>query len=462
MTGLPFAVTETWFRRLLALLAVVAVANALLMARLNPDRIVEGTDSPQYDLIAKNLLEGHGFSFSSAPPYAATVYREPMYPAFVAALYAASGRSLDMVMMAQAALVGLTAVATALLGTHLFGRAEGVLAGFILALSTEMAHYAHWLLSEALFTWLFVLLLGLALVAQASGRRLDHAAVGALLGLAILTRVIAASVAVPLVLGLALLPGTAVRRVPNAAATRAVLVMGAAALVLAPWLLRNTEVIGRPVLTSRGGVNLLRRAPRVAEPPEVIARWAVASVWIATNPLSHVVYPLARFQWGERPEENLIWDFHVNEGVRYLERYDPVCRAQPDWEACATEIGLAFATKYPVQFVAQSLFEVVKLHFQPLPGIQALVHNATVWLGAAGVVAAGRRRQLGRPHALVLLATGGYVGASVVVDTQVRYLLPVLPVYICFAAALLLHLVRGARTWRDGLAARRQALRVVR
>jgi hypothetical protein len=34
----------------------------------------------------------------------------------------------------------------------------------------------------------------------------------------------------------------------------------------------------------------------------------------------------------------------------------------------------------------------------------------------------------------VLAAVIGYVGAAVLVDTQVRYLLPVLPIYAMFAA----------------------------
>jgi CHASE2 domain-containing sensor protein len=103
-----------------------------------------------------------------------------------------------------------------------------------------------------------------------------------------------------------------------------------------------------------------------------------------------------------------------------------------------------------VQYVAQSAFELVKLHFTPLPSVGALIHNSIVWLAlVAGAVLAWRRR-LGRPHALALGIVAVYLGSSVLLDTQVRYLVPLLPLYAAFAAvplsALLVKVEQVVRT----------------
>jgi hypothetical protein len=104
---------------------------------------------------------------------------------------------------------------------------------------------------------------------------------------------------------------------------------------------------------------------------------------------------------------------------------------------------MAFVRAYPVGYVAQSFFALVTLLFAPLPGPQALEHNGLVWLALIAGVALALRRRLRAPHALVLLVLGAYVGASILVDTQQRYLMPVLPLFSVFAAVPVAHVLRG-------------------
>jgi hypothetical protein len=175
--------------------------------------------------------------------------------------------------------------------------------------------------------------------------------------------------------------------------------------------------------------------------------WLQAAAWRIANPLSNAIVPSERFQWGPEPEDNALWDFDVNEAVRYFNRYDPVCQASPDWDACANDIGMAFVRKYPLQYLVQSVFEVVKLNFAPFPSPAGSVHNITVWLALLSGAVFGLRRRFNRLHGVVLLALGVYVGSAVLVDTQTRYSVPILPVYAVFAtaapAALLESLARG-------------------
>lgn len=446
------------FRRLLGLLVLAVTLNALAFAHVNADRIVFGTDSPEYDLLARQINLDHGLALEANAPYLPSLWREPGYPLLVANIYRLTANNIEVVVWIQCLMLGLAAGVTALIGARLFGPAAGLVAGAVFGLSSESAHYAHWLLTEVLFTLVFLVSVWLAVRAQT---RRDALAVGMSLGLAALVRAIALG-ALPLVAVAIGLAGPGWRR-------RWPLQIGlafvGAAIVVMPWVGRNWVALGHPALTSRFGVNLLRRAPRAAEPLSAYPGFLEASAWIVTNPLSQLVYPMDRFQWGPASEDNLIWDFHVNDMVRYMRRYEPVCLPTPDPDACYAEIGLGFVRAYPLGYLATTLFELVKIQFAPLPGPQALIHNATVWLGLISGVVLLVRRRLRHEHLVVLAALVGYVGAAVLVDTQVRYLLPVLPIYAMFAAVPLTSLLQrvaaprlsraaGSPSWSDGHGAR--------
>jgi 4-amino-4-deoxy-L-arabinose transferase-like glycosyltransferase len=423
LEGSVASISRWW----LGALVVAVTLNAAVFARVNSDRIVLGTDSPEYDLLARQLNLDRGFTLQAEAPFVPTLWREPGYPLLVASVYRLTDNNIEVVVALQCLLLGLTAGVTALIGGRLFGPTAGLIGGALFGLSSESAHYAHWLLTEVPFTLLFLISVGLALQVRPARRR-DLVLVGVGFGLAALVRAIALGALGPVALVLGLSGPR--RRWP----LQIGLVVVGAAVVLMPWVARNGVALGHPALTSRFGVNLLRRAPRAAEPLSAYPDFFKASVWIMANPLSHLVYPMSRFQWGPESDENLIWDFHVNDMVRYLRRYEPICLPTPDPDACYTDIGLAFVRAYPIGYLATTAFELVKIQFAPLPGPQALVHNATVWLGLVSAAVLLVRRRLGRLHLPVLAAVVGYVGAAVLVDTQVRYLLPVLPFYAMFAA----------------------------
>ncbi len=103
---------------------------------------------------------------------------------------------------------------------------------------------------------------------------------------------------------------------------------------------------------------------------------------------------------------------------------------------------------YPAAYLLQSVFALVTLLFAPLPGPQALEHNALVWLCLITIVVLAARRRLGQPHLLVLVTLAAYIGASVLLDTQQRYLVPVLPFMAVYAAVP----IEAVLLWLRGLA----------
>jgi 4-amino-4-deoxy-L-arabinose transferase-like glycosyltransferase len=434
---------------LLLAVALVGFTVSLLWGEGHRERVVDGTDAPQYQAIATNLALGNGFSMSGSAPYVPTLYREPGYPLLVGAVYRAFGRDNDWVARVQAALVAAIAGLTYALARHFAGPAFAFVGGLLAALSPDLADLARQVLSEVLFT---ALLTGSVLAAVLAHRRSQlhwFALCGGLFGLSALVR--AQTVAL---FGMLLVIWLLVsRRTWRQTLPRLALAACCALLVAGPWLARNVIVLDTPALTSRSGVTLLRRAPKVDATPGEMLAWAKAAAWMAGYPVSALLVPFESFQYGRLYYENRIWDFHVNESVRVSGRYDHVC-SMTDWEACATEISLGFVRERPIVYLAQFPLEWVKLNFKPLPAASSLVRSGIVWLFLVSTIALWRARRLGGGLGWVLGVIGIHWAMLAGFDAQERYAVPVLPLYAvvigCGSAVLAQRVTRAVV--RPGLA----------
>ena len=100
-------------------------------------------DEPGYDRVARSILAGRGVDWPG---------RVPLYPLWLAAVYAVSGGSYRAVPIAQAFL-GATAIPLAyVLARRVFGRRAGVVTALGVALSTQLIVEVRPLMSEVLFT----------------------------------------------------------------------------------------------------------------------------------------------------------------------------------------------------------------------------------------------------------------------------------------------------------------------
>jgi 4-amino-4-deoxy-L-arabinose transferase-like glycosyltransferase len=225
-----------------ALLVVAAAALPRLLAlAIEREQILEAYVEKS-DVFARTLVESGTFGFLPDVPSA---YTQPLYAWFLAALYWPLDRSWAVVGLAQVLVAVVTALLVLAIGTHLASVRTGVLAALAATLHPYLVWHDIHVNREILDGLLAAAIVLLALLAY-ERRSLPYAlGLGAVTGLAILSN------ARLLLLPLVLAPYVAwrVRPAGRAIAAAALVVVGAA-LVTAPWVVRNKVVIGCATITT--------------------------------------------------------------------------------------------------------------------------------------------------------------------------------------------------------------------
>lgn len=209
------------------------------------------SDAAYYFERAGELAAGQGYISPDGQP---TAFWPPGWPLALSVPFKLFGASVQVVGLFNLLFAGISAALLFLLARRITGSDLAArLALLLIALYPNNAAYVPLALTEVFYTTLLLAICWL-LVEQRSWLWLAGA--GLLLGAATLVKA-QTLVVVPLVLGIALLraPGFWAA-VPKTIATG--LALGAfAALVVAPWSLRNERVLGELVLVStNGGVTL--------------------------------------------------------------------------------------------------------------------------------------------------------------------------------------------------------------
>lgn len=372
-------------------------------------------DAIDYELLARNLAAGYGFSLRPPEP---SVFRPPLAPAFLAAVYVLLGPQLLAARLAQATFSAAAIPLTYALARTFAARRGALLAAALVAFSPALAAHASLFQTETLFSLLTVAAV-LALLrgdAAAARDRTGPAAVwatasGTLLGLANLAR--------PTLLALPLLLPPAWALLD--ARRRRGVVLGCIALVsavavIAPWTLRNYAISGAfiPVALNRLGMTF----------------WAGS-------------YTPWRNQWKsdtDRPGHLQVVDVDTVEGDRIMlrEALENI-RRQP----------AAYLAQWPLRIFTLVRTDTSYWPFGELTGpgrwwkvsLKAALHGAhllTLGLGILGTVrlwrAGGRARRMTAWLAMIL---GQYLLLNSLPHTEPRFLVPVLPLIAALAAGVL-------------------------
>jgi hypothetical protein len=243
--------------RLALILAGALVIRVLYTLLVAQDIPVIG-DALTYHLLGGNIADGKGFERAPHPqlapyegwrPGVPTAEHPPLFPLLIGLITKLGATGY----LAQKLL--LCAVGTATVGfVGLAGREAGGPKTGLVAAALAAAYPFLWvadgsLMSETLYGVLLAAALWLALRFARRPSLGLAAGLGALVGLAALTRGEALLLAPLLLLPLAVRAGAAWR----SRLTLAAVALGAFALVLAPWTIRNLTVFEEPVLISTNG-----------------------------------------------------------------------------------------------------------------------------------------------------------------------------------------------------------------
>jgi hypothetical protein len=224
----------------LVVVAAAAIPRLLVLTRERETILEEFVDKS--DRFATTLVDHGTFGFLPDVPSA---YTQPLYGWFLAALYFPFGRSWLAVGIAQVVVAVATALVVFAIGSRL--RSTGV--GLVAALVTTLHPYVIWHdvhLNREVLDGLVLAVLALCALAAFENRSCPWAAAtGAAAGLAILgnARLVLLPVAIAVYVAWRIVPW-------SRTVTAIALVVGVAALFVAPWVARNKIEVGCYAITT--------------------------------------------------------------------------------------------------------------------------------------------------------------------------------------------------------------------
>lgn len=213
------------------------------------------SDPRSYHFLGLNLADGLGFvrppQDAPGAPLVPTAQFPPLFPALLGLASWLGARTPTTQALASCFVGAGTVTLVALVGRRFADNLVGVGAALLAAIHPLFFQVSGTLQSEALYLFFVSAVLLAALCARDdAGTWWRWAVLGAMVGLAILTRTEALLFVPVLTVPLALIKGG-----PDARAriVAAVLVVAATVVVLAPWAVRNTIEFDRVLLSNNGG-----------------------------------------------------------------------------------------------------------------------------------------------------------------------------------------------------------------
>ena len=263
-------------------------------AGANPDQL-------DYEEIAFQLSQGNGFVLASGEP---TARRPPGTSFTLLPVYWLFGRSYFAARVWFCLLSASTCLLVAWTASKCFGSAAGFAAGLLLAFYPGHFYYTMHLLSEPPYG--FFLSLGCALTIASLGRRpgVADALAGASYAAAVLTRP-----QVLLIIPIGLLMILILRPLRTKSCMQRFLLQSSVLLVcLSPWAARNLMVLGKPTLSTIGGIGFWGAHNEVvASDPQL------QGMWMRVSDLESESYPVGG---SEVEREEIMWHY----GFEFLKR----------------------------------------------------------------------------------------------------------------------------------------------
>jgi 4-amino-4-deoxy-L-arabinose transferase-like glycosyltransferase len=237
------------FGAALAAIAAAGLAARLVYALLVMRGVPVGGDGLEFHVLANQLAAGDGYvqPLIVSPHHVVTADKPPLYPLVLAIPSLLGWKTLVAHRVVSCLMGAALVVGAGLLGRRVGGERVGLIAAALAAVYPLLVVLDGAVRSESLYAPLiaFALLAAYRLTDRPTAGR--AVLLGALFGAAALTRSEA-------VLLLALVLAVAARHLPRGARAKPLAVAAlTAALVLAPWVVRNWAELGRPLLSTNAG-----------------------------------------------------------------------------------------------------------------------------------------------------------------------------------------------------------------
>ena len=405
-------------RKLLAILGAALTARLVFVICYPQVPVVN--DALSYDQSGYYLAFGR--ALLPEIPGSAAIAKGPLYPTFLAGIYRLFGHDHAAVRVAQAIISSLAVLLIYGLATQLFNRGVGLLASLLAAVYPPFISYPGQLLTETLSLSLLLAFVYSLLRALGRSQVLPWVSAGLLGGLVVLTR--------EEMLVIVVLSALAVWwwRVGT---RRVGVLLVSAALVILPWTLRNSSVLGDVALISPGGGGQLWISTVELDGPE----------WTSTA--AHL-----------SPSRTLVAGLSPSEADRML-RDDAIRRVVEDplryLKLCLNRIPAFWFGGHSSTFrhLEDSLQSYVAQgsYLQVAIKLTLLAYNmGMILLGFAGMSLAWSNGMVNRRLVVLLtLPVAAKALTHFFLFARLRYQVPIMSFLIIFAAFALWHLRRVIR-----------------
>jgi hypothetical protein len=291
------------------------------------------------------------------------------------------------------------------------------------ALYPTLIAFSHYLFSETLFAVLLTAALWGVVVWPARRSAGLAAGVGALFGIAALTREIALPVAGASGLWWVLTATPPLRR---RAVAQAAVMLACTALVVAPWVARNHAIFGRVVGVSSAGWLNVRSGNTLA-----------GDSWLT---------PDGKALEGFRNTYFAIEDEMERADYARTQALALIAQEQPAWifkKVARTVAGFFTPDSYLLKKISRGAYGPPDLAWVRSVLLVSALAFSLIFLCAVPAVLSARA---GRQRLLVGLLLAAVLGVHLLANISPRYRLPFMPLMIVFAAATL---SRGSAPWRE-------------
>lgn len=407
---------------------------------------LSGFDPAQYDRLGYNLASGHGFSMSEGEPYLPTMFREPMYPFFLAAIFKVLGHNIRFIVLIQIALHALTALIAYKIAGLAFSRSVAFLSGALVAVFPTLANFSSYVMSETFFTFLLCAAVYIFLKAMNRERLPLFAASGVLFGALILTKL--TSLFLPFFLSavaILALKGGSMKKLWLGV----ILMLLISSLMVSAWGFRNKQVFNTSSLALRGGDVMWSRAQKVDDTPREVLATAVCSI---SEYAGGKLFP----DLVMTPDRYLYKD--LDRAVELQNKYKEEGRSTQDIDETLKREAIGKISSHPVKYVAYTFIEAIKmtaftylpffnedavrvyfrniqnggLIFAALKGTMRVIAYPLLFLCIVGVV---KNFTIWNRWAVIITVILYFNITYSLMDTIGRYGVPLIPFYCIFAAA---------------------------